>query len=342
MPTRPPSEKLKHLRTLSNPAGVIGAVAMDQRASLAKTIAAACGMEREDVPAAMMSEFKASVSRALSPHASAILLDPEFGLPAASARDAKCGLLLAYEFSGYDTTRPGRLPYLLENVSAKRIKEWGADACKLLIYYSPFDSSAVNDIKHALVERVGSECAGEDIPFFLELLSYDPQGGDVKSLDYARLKPRVAVGTIAEFCEPRYGVDVLKVEVPVVSRYIEGSRVFRDQKAYSYTEALRHLKEASDTSTLPFIYLSAGVDNDVFTEQLGMAAEAGSDYSGVLCGRATWKGGLPVYTQHGAAALEQWLSGEGVTNIGNVNAAIGSATPWWVKFGLSADEAAIG
>ncbi len=161
----------------------------------------------------------------------------------------------------------------------------------------------------------------------------------MKSLEYARLKPDVAVGTIQEFCKPRYGVDVLKVEVPVVSRFIEGSRAYCGEKAYSYAEALRHLKEASDASTLPFIYLSAGVDNDVFTEQLNMAAEAGSDYSGVLCGRATWKGGLPVYTQHGAAALEQWLSGEGVDNIGNVNAAIRSAQPWWRKFGLSAGEA---
>ena len=173
MPARLTPGKLKHLRALSNSAGVIGAVAMDQRGSLVKTIAAARGIDRKDVPASMMSEFKTSVSRILSPHASAILLDPEYGLPATAVRDANCGLLLAYEFSGYDNTRPGRLPDLLENVSVKRIKEWGADACKVLIYYSPFDSPRVNDIKHALIERVGSECAGEDIPFFLELLSYD-------------------------------------------------------------------------------------------------------------------------------------------------------------------------
>jgi tagatose 1,6-diphosphate aldolase len=98
------------------------------------------------------------------------------------------------------------------------------------------------------------------------------------------------------------------------------------------------MKEASDASSLPFIYLSAGVDNDVFTEQLGMAAEAGSEYSGVLCGRATWKGGLPVYGKSGPAALEEWLSGEGVANIGRVNEAIRPAKPWWGKLGLTAAE----
>lgn len=330
--------KLKHLRAVSNPAGVIAAVAMDQRASLVKTIAVARGVERKDVPPAVMSEFKSSVSKVLSPHASAILLDPEYGLPAAEARDSHCGLLLAYEYSGYNNTRPGRMPELLENVSVRRIKEWGADACKVLIYYSPFDSAQVNDVKHALVERVGSECAGEDIPFFLELLSYDPEGGDEKGLPYAKAKPRVAIGTIQEFCKPRYGVDVLKVEVPIASRFTQGSKAFCGEQAYSYSDALALLKAASDASTLPFIYLSAGVDNDVFTEQLRMAAEAGSDYSGVLCGRASWKGGLAVYGKYGASALEDWLSGEGVANIGNVNEAIRPAKPWWFKLGLSGAE----
>ena len=340
MPTRLTSGKLKHLRALSNSAGVIAAVAMDQRASLVKAIAAARGLDPKDVPALMLSEFKTSVSRIISPHASAILLDPEYGLPATAVRDKNCGLLLAYEFSGYDNARPGRLPDLLENVSVKRIKEWGADACKVLIYYSPFDSPQVNDIKHALVERVGSECIAEDVPFFLELLSYDPEGGDEKALSFAKLKPRMTVGTIVEFSKPRYGVEVLKVEVPVVSKFTEGSRSFCGERAYSRQEALGLIKQASDASALPFIYLSGGVDNDLFTEQLGMAAEAGSDYSGVLCGRATWKGGLLVYGKYGSAALEEWLSGEGVANVGHVNEAIQSAKPWWTKFGLSAGDVA--
>ncbi len=327
--------RLKHLRALSNSAGVIAAVAMDQRASLVKAIAAARGVEPKAVPQSTLSEFKSSVSKTLSPHASAILLDPEYGLPAAAVRDKHCGLLLAYEFSGYDNTRPGRLPDLLENVSVKRIKEWGADACKILIYYSPFDSPQVNDIKHALIERVGSECAAEDLPFFLELLSYDPEGGDEKSIAYARVKPRVAVGTIQEFCKPRYGVEVLKVEMPIVSRFTAGSKAFCGERAYSNAEALGLIREASDASSLPFIYLSAGVDNDIFTEQLRMAAEAGSDFSGVLCGRATWKGGLAVYGKQGPAALEEWLGGEGIANIVNVNEAVRPAKPWWFKLGLS-------
>ncbi len=98
------------------------------------------------------------MSKVLTPHASAILLDPEYGLPAAKARSSNAGLLLAYEESGYDNTKPGRLPDLLPHVSVKRIADWGANAVKILIYYSPFDDAQVNDIKHAFIERIGAEC----------------------------------------------------------------------------------------------------------------------------------------------------------------------------------------
>ena len=64
--------------------------------------------------------------------------------------------------------------------------DWGADAVKILIYYSPFDDAQVNDIKHAFIERIGAECETNQIPFFLEFVSYDPKGGDEKGLEYAK------------------------------------------------------------------------------------------------------------------------------------------------------------
>jgi tagatose 1,6-diphosphate aldolase len=84
----------------------------------------------------------------------------------------------------------------------------------------------------------------------------------------------------------------------------------------------------------PFIYLSAGVSNQQFTESLRMAVEAGTDFSGVLCGRATWKEGIPIYAKQGAKALEDWLGKEGVKNINAVNEVVKSATPWYGKAGV--------
>ena len=158
-----------------------------------------------------MSEFKIAVTKVLTPHASAILLDPEWGLDAREAASPNAGLLLAYEASGYDNTQPGRLPDLLPHVSAKRIKDWGADAVKILIYYTPFDDAKVNDIKHAFVERIGAECETYEIPFFLEFVGYDPAGGDEKGLEFAKKKPEIVT-------EEHGGV----LQAPVQSRRAQG------------------------------------------------------------------------------------------------------------------------
>jgi tagatose 1,6-diphosphate aldolase len=330
------SGKLSHLKKLSNKNGIIAAAAMDQRGSLMKSLASAKGVDANSIAPEMMQEFKTIVSRVLTPHASAILLDPEFGLPAAKARASNAGLLLAYEESGYDNTKPGRLPDLLPHVSVKRIVDWGADAVKILIYYSPFDEPKVNDIKHSFIERIGAECEFYQIPFFLEFVGYDPKGGNEKGLEYAKLKPKVVIGAMKEFSKPQYHVDVLKVEVPIVAAFVEGSSFFKGEKAYTKAEALEHYREAAAVAAKPFIYLSAGVGNAEFVENLHMAAEAGTDYSGVLCGRATWKDGMPVYATKGPKALEDWLSDQGVKNIEAVNAALKGATPWAKKLGIAA------
>ena len=329
--------KIRHLRALSNKDGVIAAAAMDQRGSLQKSIAAAKGIDKKGVTDEMMHEFKTAVSRILTPHASAILLDPEWGLPAAAARSSSCGLLLAYELSGYDTTSEGRLPDLLPHVSVKRIVDWGANAVKILIYYSPLDKPELNDIKHAFIERIGAECEVYQIPFFLEFITYDPAHGnkDVKDLAFATIKPSLVKQSMEEFSKPQYKVDVLKVEVPIDANFTEGSTVFKGEKAYSRAEALNHFREAAAVSSKPFIYLSAGVSNEQFVESLRMAADAGTDFSGVLCGRATWKEGIPVYGKQGLKALEDWLADEGVKNINAVNAALQPAKSVFAKLGVA-------
>jgi len=327
--------KLQHMKKLSNKDGIIAAAAMDQRGSLQKSLASAKGVSQKEIPPEMMSEFKTAVTRILTPHASAILLDPEWGLDAAKARASNAGLLLAYEESGYDNTKPGRLPDLLPHVSVKRIVDWGADAVKILIYYSPFDDASVNDIKHAFIERIGAECETYDIPFFLEFVGYDPKGGNEKGVEFAKIKPQVVIGSMKEFSKPQYKVDVLKVEVPTNAEFVEGSSVYKGEKAYTRAEALAYYRQAAEVASKPFIYLSAGVGNKQFVESLSMAKEAGTDFSGVLCGRATWKEGMPIYATKGVKALEDWLSSEGVKNINAVNEALHGATPWAKKLGIT-------
>jgi tagatose 1,6-diphosphate aldolase len=322
--------KLAGLKAVSNERGVIAAAAMDQRGSLQKSLAKEKG---SDVSDAMMEEFKILVTEVLTPHASAILLDPEWGLPASKRRAKNAGLLLAYEKTGYDKTGPGRLGDLLNHWSARRLKEAGADCVKILLYYTPFDPKDVNDQKHAWVERIGDECRANDIPYFLEFVGYE-EGADEKGVEYAKKKPQIVMESMKEFSKDRYGVDVLKVEVPVNMKWVEGAKCYGGQKAYSKQEAMNFFRQAAQVSSKPFIYLSAGVSNAEFTESLEMAAEAGVRFNGVLCGRATWKEGIPVYAKQGAEAFRKWLQTEGIKNINNVNDRLKAATSWHSIYGV--------
>src|SRR3984893_4588159 len=213
--------KQKGLKAISDSRGVIAAARMDQRGLRRNAIAKEKNIDKKEVTSKMLEEFKSAVVRVLTPHASAILLDPEYGLAAALERSKNAGLLLAYENSGYDNTRPGRLPDLLDHYSVPRLVADGADCIKILLYYTPFDPPEINDAKHAWVERIGGECTAADVPFFLEFVGYE-EGVDEKGIEFAKKKPDVVTRSMEEFSKPQYGVDVLKVEVPVTMAYVKG------------------------------------------------------------------------------------------------------------------------
>ncbi len=323
--------KFERINNCADDRGVIAAAAMDQRGSLRKSIEKARGSACADEE---LTEFKKRVTKVLTRHASAILMDTEYGLPALPERAPGTGVLLAYEKTGYDVSVKGRLPDLLPELSVRRLLEYGADAVKILLYYNPFDDERITTIKQRFIERVGAECAALDVPFFLEPLAYD-DNYDEQGLEFAKLKPKYVSKYMEEFSQERYGVDILKVEIPINVVYLEGSRAFKGgEAAYDKATAIEHFQSAAATAKKPFIYLSAGVDDDVFRESLELAAEAGTPFSGVLCGRATWKSGIPVFATQGADALEEWLLDQGVKNITMLNEVlVKGAHPWHEIYG---------
>jgi len=326
--------KQKGLAAVADQRGTIAALAIDQRSALRSLFSKASGQPPESVSADLMIRFKEAVSRILTPHASAILLDPEFGLSAASQRAKNAGLLLAYEKTGYDKSVRGRLPSLLDGYSVERLLQEGADCIKVLLYHSPFSTAKINSVKQDWVERIGRECAAADTPFFLELVSYHDDM-DEKGAEFARIKPDSVTRSIEEFCRPRYRVDVLKVGVPVNMAFVESPNTVSSAVLYSRKDAKALFRRASEAASLPFIYLSEGVSNETFAFALELAAEARVRFSGVLCGRATWKEGVSVFVQRGFAALEDWLHVHGVRNIQNVNAGLAAAHPWFEKISVA-------
>lgn len=283
---------------------IISALAIDQRGSLGHMLG--------DVGTDEISTFKYLISKYLTPYASSILLDPEYGHDAAEIRDSDCGLLMAYEKTGYDKTKPGRIPDLLDEWSVRKLKEKGAEAIKLLVYVDPDEGEEINVKKQNFIQRVGSECKGEDIPYFLEVITYDKDIEDSKSREFAIRKPLKVLKIMEEFGQKKYGVDVFKVEVPVNMNFVEG---YCEKPVHTKKDALVYFKRQSDLAEVPFIFLSAGVSSEIFNETLKFANEAGSEFNGVLCGRATWAGATEAYHQGGFDAVEGWVKTTGVKNI---------------------------
>lgn len=321
------AQKRKYLENLSDKNGFISALAIDQRGALKKMLNK---HQESEATAEQIKEFKVLVSKHLTKYSSSILLDPEYGLDAAKARDKNAGLLLAYEKTGYDANAVGRLPDCLVDWSAKRLKEEGADAVKFLLYYDVDESDEINNQKKAYMERVGAECVAEDIPFFLEILSYNYKDADNSTAEFAKLKPRKVVEAMKEFSKPRYNVDVLKVEVPVNMKYVEG---FADgEVVYTKEEAASYFKQQDEATNLPYIYLSAGVSAKLFQDTLKFACDSGAKFNGVLCGRATWANGVEVFAKDGEEATVNWLNTVGRKNIEELNEVVErTATSWKEK-----------
>ncbi|HDC9578310.1 TPA: tagatose-bisphosphate aldolase [Staphylococcus aureus] len=318
------NQKIASIEQLSNNEGIISALAFDQRGVLKRMMVK---HQTEEPTVAQIEQLKVLVAEELTQYASSILLDPEYGLPASDARNKDCGLLLAYEKTGYDVNAKGRLPDCLVEWSAKRLKEQGANAVKFLLYYDVDDAEEINIQKKAYIERIGSECVAEDIPFFLEVLTYDDNIPDNGSVEFAKVKPRKVNEAMKLFSEPRFNVDVLKVEVPVNMKYVEGFA--EGEVVYTKEEAAQHFKDQDAATHLPYIYLSAGVSAELFQETLKFAHEAGAKFNGVLCGRATWSGAVQVYIEQGEDAAREWLRTTGFKNIDDLNKVLkDTATSW--------------
>ena len=324
---------INFLKQLSNKDGIISALALDQRGSLKKMLTKESGKQADNHD---MSRFKKVVASRLSNYASAILLDPQVGLPAARARDKHCGLLLSYEVSGFDTSRPGHMPRLLEDWSVKRLKEVGAQAIKVMLYYDANEGNIVNRKKHAFIERIGDETKEEGLPFFLELMTYDVNISGTKNPDYAKVRPYKVNAAIREFSKPRYNVSVLKVEVPVDMHYVDGYSQ-GNPSVYSKAKARQFFKDQNEaTHNVPFIFLSGGVSAKMFQESLKLAHSAGSSFDGVLCGRATWAPSVQFFAKEGEKITQKWLNTTGRQNIEKLNNILSrTAVPWEKKMKLT-------
>lgn len=322
--------KKRGLELISDDNQIVLATAMDQRGSLGKMI----NSFNESISYADgLRDFKEGVSEVLGNQSSSLLLDPEYGWNAAHQLNDGIGLIMAYEKTGYDTSEKGRLPNLVDDYAVQDLVKKGASALKLLVYYDHKEEEKFNRIKKALIKRVGDECKQNDLLFILEPVSYSAEGLGSKSAAFARKKPEIVEYFMEEFSKPEYGIDLLKVEVPVSIYNIYGYTEYDNyEPVFSKEEAVAYYRTCSEKSRLPFIYLSGGVTNEQFIETLHFAKEAGAEFNGCLCGRAIWKKGVQPFAEGNKEAYYKWLETTGADNLSKVKRAIKDTATPWTKF----------
>lgn len=319
--------KYRRMTRLCDAEGRFAMLAIDQRGSLQKMIGARRGIAPDTVADDDLRRVKRAVTAAVAPLASAVLTDPLYGYTESlDVIPPNIGVLLSLEVTGYEATGEAeRLSRLIEGWSVEAIQRVGADGVKLLLWHHPEASDATQRHQQDIVRSVGEACAGANMPFVLELVTYSMDGP--KGPAFARGKPELVIHGARTYSDPSYGVDLLKLEFPGELKYTEEyqDRTFGKGEVVYDLETVRdacaRLDEAAGT---PWLILSAGVDPEEFVEDIRLANAAGA--SGFLCGRAVWKHVVDyVATESGMQTYMETTGRRFFERIRNANVA---ALPW--------------
>ncbi len=178
---------------------------------------------------------------------------------------------------------------------------------------------------------VGEEARRLDFPFVLEPMSYPFKDDEIENeVNFIRRKPEIVVKTVEEFSKPEYGVDILKLEFPVDLKYVDdfsyGAFDGKEREAvFTIDDAFEFCESISQTSRVPWVILSAGVDIEEFLINVEIASESGA--SGFLAGRAVWKEFTKLFPNQ--ADMSLWLKTIGVERYYKLVDVSNKATPYF-------------
>jgi len=308
--------KTRGLQQLANGRGIMAMCALDHRGSLMKMLSAG---QSQDAGYQELVDFKLDLCRVVAPHATAILLDPIYGAAQAIAAGVipkTTGLLVSLEKSGYSGEAEARVTDLLPEWDVKKIRKMGATAAKLLLYYRPDVDVAPKQLN--TVQKLAADCVTEDIPFVVEPVSYRVASKEANSEDFAGVKPQLVIETAKQITA--LPVDVLKAEFPADLEY---------EKDKGRLSKLCH--QLSEASQVPWVILSAGVNFELFHQEVELACRAGA--SGFLAGRALWQEATQIKSREERLNfLETTVVSrlESLTDLANAY-----GTPWYARLEAS-------
>jgi tagatose 1,6-diphosphate aldolase len=256
-------------------------VAVDQRAPLRAILEKALGRAPSfhDV-----GTVKRMLVEELAGEGSAVLIDPEYGLPAAlDALPGGPALIVTLEDSNFEVTPGGRKARTIPDWSVEKIKRLGGDGVKFLIWYNHEADPSVVRHQQDVVRRLGEECARYDLAFLVEILVY-PQGPNAAA--FAERRTELVVRSVEDFADPSFGIDIYKLESPVDPAAKRWDDESRDALVATFERMAGGLPA-------PWVMLSAAADPAHFAEVLRCAYRAGA--GGFLAGRSIWKSAAEAY-----------------------------------------------
>lgn len=285
--------------------GPVFGVAVDQGSGLGAALKTARGVHSKDDD---LLQFKRIVVETLSPDATTLLVDAEYGRELLPHYDPKCIRMLAYEADVYRINDADRITALPDNLTVADFPKLGARILKFFLYFGPNDAPELNQRKFDLVEDIGRQCRDQGVTFLFEPIVYDNNVPDGASREFAAIKPELVRTTTQQFADAKFGIDILKVELPVNFKFVEG---FGDSML-SRAEAQAAIVSAAEAAgDIPLLYLSAGVTFEQFRDALRFARSAGVNALGFMCGRAIWSDAIGIFGAEGPAAMARWMETTG-------------------------------
>ena len=287
---------------------MIHGVAVDAGSGLEAAIREARGSSAQSDD---LVTFKRHVLKALGPGATTVLVDAACGPDLLADYPQGCDPMIAYEADVYHISDEDRMTVLPDNLSISDYPRLGVKRLKFFMYYGPDDPSDLNAKKVALAEKVGRECATNNVQYLFEPLVYhrDLSAG---TQEFARRKPDLVKRATEAFSGAHIQADVLKVEIPVDLNFVEGF----GEPLMSSEEALEAFRmAAAPAQGRDLVYLSAGVSFELFEASLRLARQSGVDFSGFMCGRAIWSDAVSVFGTGGEGALADWLADTGMDRL---------------------------
>lgn len=294
---------------------VIG-VAVDQGSGLEAAIRAARGGAADPQD---LFTFKRIVTETISPVATTLLVDATYGPQLLPHMHADCIRMLAFEADVYHISDEDRITRLPDNLTVEQFPELGAPVLKFFLYFGPEDDAALNARKTDLVADIGARCKSAGVKFLFEPIVYDRAIADSSSEAFAEKKPHLVQRAVETFTDPRFGIDILKIEIPINLDFVEGY----GKPRLSLKEAEAAIERVSAAAgEMPFVYLSAGVTFERWLQGLALCKSASGMAAGFMCGRALWSDAIGIFGAEGPAAMEGWMLHTGRERLGRMQDAI--------------------